>query len=85
MAKTERKRRGEDQRQATVVAPLADFEDRTHTHRRVDLTLSREQSVALKRLWNGLDVSGEVLMDGRRVASPAAGIKWLLEQLNNGE
>jgi len=45
----------------------------------LDIKLTREQTNALRRLVHGLDRRQATLDNGRRVVSPADGVRYLLE------
>ena len=47
----------------------------------IELRLKPPESELLKSLQTGLDAAGVRLRDGRRVASKADTVRWLLEQL----
>jgi len=66
----------------SVSVPLADFRDeRCYISRHVEVRLSRQQGIALRRLQLALDARGERLAGGRRVIHAADALKWLLDQL----
>jgi hypothetical protein len=48
----------------------------------LDLRLDRPESELLKAMHGGLDATGTRLRCGRRVASKADVVRWLLEQLS---
>ncbi|MFZ5833682.1 MAG: hypothetical protein ACOY3P_26650 [Planctomycetota bacterium] len=54
---------------------------RYHITRHVEARLSMEQGIALRRLEVGLDQAGARLRSGKRVASHADAIRWLLERI----
>lgn len=64
-----------------ITVPLAEILDDTYLSNHVQVQLTYLQSKALKRAWIGLDECGERLRNGRRVASNADVIRWLLEQV----
>ena len=65
----------------SIAVPSAEYGPADNVSRHIDLQLDTVQARALKRAFVGLDESGSRLASGRRVASNADVIRFLLEQL----
>lgn len=64
-------------------APMAETLDPSEClPRHVALTLDAKQGHGFKRLFKGLDETNARLAGGRRVASKADVLRWLLEQFS---
>lgn len=66
---------------ARIELPLATFRPEVYLHSHVEVRLDPPQQVALRRLFDGLDLAGARLKNGRRVSSPPDCVRYLLEQL----
>ncbi len=47
--------------------------------------LDRPQADTLRRVFNGLDATGARLRNGKRIASNADVVRWILERVAEGE
>ena len=65
----------------TITLPLAEPPESGYTTRHVDVQLSMEQAVNLRRLREGLHAQATKLKDGRYVQSTPDAVRYLLEQL----
>jgi len=68
-------------KEITVTIPTADYGPNDNVARHVDIQLDTHQAKALKRAFVGLDHSGARLANGRRIASNADVVRYVLEQL----
>lgn len=64
-----------------LTLPLAGVAEVGYTRRHVEVQLNGPQSVAMRRLLDGMDATGCRLENGRRVASAADVVRWILEQV----
>lgn len=61
--------------------PIADARPDEYAPRHLDVQLTTRQSIAMQRLFIGLDRDGARLLNDRRVVTAADAIRWLLEQV----
>jgi hypothetical protein len=66
---------------ATITLPIGTIAPGVFVSRHVDVQLKGAQARAMRRLFEGLLDQGAKLANGRRVASPADAIRYVLEQL----
>lgn len=66
-------------REVALALPWVDDELDGYTPRKVDLHLTAEQAIALRRLTEGLDACQARLDNGTRVTSGPLAVRWLLE------
>lgn len=66
-------------REVGLSLPWVDDELDGYTPRKVDLHLTAEQAIALRRLTEGLDACQARLDNGTRVTSGPLAVRWLLE------
>ena len=59
---------------------IDEYQNRLKRH--LDVRLTMDQGIALRRLLLGLDAHNARLRDGRRVLCSADVIRWLLDQLD---
>ncbi len=60
---------------------VGDYGRRDHVSRHVEAQLDTAQADALKRAFVGLDEAGARLANGRRIASNADVVRYMLEQI----
>ncbi len=68
-------------REVGLSLPWVDDELDGYTPRKVDLHLTAEQAIALRRLTQGLDACQARLDNGTRVTSGPLAVRWLLEHV----
>lgn len=66
-------------REVAMALPWVDDALDGYTPRKVDLHLTAEQAIALRRLTEGLDACQARLDNGTRVTSGPLAVRWLLE------
>jgi hypothetical protein len=59
--------------------------DNCYISRHCEVRLSPQQARTLRCVLLGLDAAGERLSNGRRVATPADALRWLLEKIGIGD
>ena len=64
----------------TITVPMSRITLTGFVGSHVDVQLSHSQAVALRRLFHALDAAGTRLTNGRRVATTADAVRWILEQ-----
>jgi hypothetical protein len=65
-----------------IAVPVARTDlDNCYVSRHVELRMSPPQARTLRCVLLGLDAAGERLLNGRRVASAADALRWLLERI----
>lgn len=65
----------------TLRIPLAPMPTAGYTSRHVDVHLG-DLGLTMRRVFDGLDLAGARLASGKRVASTADALRWILEQLD---
>ncbi len=50
--------------------------------RRVQVFLNPDQRKGLRRLFDGLQVEGETLKNGKPIVHPIDGVRWMLEKVS---
>lgn len=68
-----------------LAVPLAPLDETVCIIGHVEAQLSRTQRRTLRRIFDGLDQSGSRLANGRRVGSAADAVRWMIEQVGEGE
>jgi len=68
------------QQSAIIELPVAELGNE-YVSRHCEARLNHRQSVALQRLFNGLDAAGARLAGGNRIYSRPDAVRWLLEQI----
>ena len=63
------------------VVPLLDGAPRGYVSSHVETQLDGRQALALRRIFDALDQQGARLINGVRVQSTAAALRWLLDQV----
>lgn len=71
-------------RETTITVPLRHNPVPRYMARHVEVQLDSDHAATLAQLLEALDHAGERLKSGRRVASSADGLRWLLEQIAAG-
>ena len=69
---------------AVLTAPLAPVSD-AYRQRHVDVHLTADQALALRRLFDGLRNTGIMLANGYFINRPTDAVRWLLEQLGRSD
>lgn len=69
---------------ARVEIPLADAGVQGYCQRHIEVQLTGNRPAALRRMVEGLAMSGE-RVDGRLVSSGPDAIRWMLDRISNGQ
>lgn len=64
-----------------LVVPFAQFREEVRLFDHVEVRFTPEQKRAMRRLFDGLDESGARMANGKRVASAADCVRWILDRL----
>jgi hypothetical protein len=66
-----------------VEFPIGEIQPDAYVFRHVELQLTPEQGLALRRVYNALEPSGKRLKSGRHVRSAAGAVQYMLEAIGD--